>query len=103
VQTELDALARDFESVISDAAGNPPDDEHDPSGATIGFERAQLSAVIAMLERRRAELDAALARVYLGTYGRCERCGDPIAPDRLDAQPTAATCISCATPRSRRR
>ena len=35
-------------------------------------------------------------RVADGTYGVCASCGDPIAPGRLEARPTARTCIACA-------
>jgi RNA polymerase-binding transcription factor DksA len=73
------------------------DDEHDPEGATIAFERAQLASVLGLSERDLAEVDAALARVEAGTYGRCERCGVPISPARLDARPTARRCITCAS------
>ena len=72
------------------------DDEHDPEGATIAFERAQLATVLRLATDDLAEVDAALARVSAGTYGRCERCGQPIAPARLDARPTARLCIQCA-------
>ena len=46
-------------------------------------------------EASRAAVDAALARVDDGSYGVCERCGQPIAPARLEARPTARTCVSC--------
>jgi DnaK suppressor protein len=39
------------------------------------------------------EVDAAIARLDGGTYGVCEACGDPIAPDRLAAIPWARRCI----------
>lgn len=42
-----------------------------------------------------AALDAALARLAAGTYGECDRCGDPIAAGRLRALPTALRCIAC--------
>jgi RNA polymerase-binding transcription factor DksA len=73
------------------------DDEHDPEGATIAFERAQLASVLDLSERDLGEVDAALARVEAGTYGGCERCGVPISPARLDARPTARRCITCAS------
>ncbi len=38
---------------------------------------------------------AALQRLDAGTYGRCTRCGQAIAPARLSARPEAATCMSC--------
>jgi DnaK suppressor protein len=40
-------------------------------------------------------IDAALARIDAGTYGNCERCGRPIAADRLEALPWATKCIEC--------
>ncbi|GAA2237263.1 TraR/DksA C4-type zinc finger protein [Rarobacter faecitabidus] len=71
------------------------DDEHDPEGATIGFERAQASSVAEGMRMRLAEIDAALGRLDAGTYGRCERCGRAIAPARLAARPFATLCLDC--------
>jgi RNA polymerase-binding protein DksA len=39
------------------------------------------------------EIDAALKRIDAGTYGACEVCGHPIAPERLEARPWATLCI----------
>lgn len=39
------------------------------------------------------EIDAALARIDAGTYGLCERCGEPIDADRLEALPWATLCL----------
>lgn len=41
------------------------------------------------------QITAALNRITRGTYGRCTRCGEQIAPGRLEALPYAATCIDC--------
>jgi DnaK suppressor protein len=41
------------------------------------------------------EVDAALARLRDGSYGECSDCGEPIAPARLSAYPTATRCIEC--------
>lgn len=41
-------------------------------------------------------LEQAVARIESGTYGRCERCGQAIAPERLEAIPDATTCVSCS-------
>ena len=38
---------------------------------------------------------AALDRIEAGTYGKCERCGRPIAEERLQALPYASRCIAC--------
>jgi RNA polymerase-binding protein DksA len=95
----LDALSRSFEDVVGAAEGANADDEHDPEGATLGFERAQLAALAARAADLLREVDAALARVDDGTYGVCERCGAAIPDARLAARPTAATCLACATRR----
>ncbi|HBR96513.1 MAG TPA: dimethylmenaquinone methyltransferase [Gammaproteobacteria bacterium] len=42
------------------------------------------------------QIEAALRRIKAGTYGRCEECGEPIAPARLDIVPYTATCIDCS-------
>ena len=72
------------------------DDEHDPEGATLAFEREQLSALLAQARRRHDDVLRTLDRVEQGAYGRCERCGEPIGAARLEARPTARTCIACA-------
>jgi len=41
------------------------------------------------------DVDDALARMREGRYGVCADCGDPIAPARLAAYPTATRCIEC--------
>lgn len=73
------------------------DDEHDPEGQTIAFERAQHAAMTEQARAHLEEVDAALARAAAGTYGVCEVCGRPIDPARLDARPTARTCVQHAS------
>ena len=73
------------------------DDEHDPEGATIAFERSQISALVLQVQGHLSEVEEALGRLDGGTYGSCERCGQPIATGRLEARPTASTCIRCAS------
>ncbi|TPE52202.1 TraR/DksA family transcriptional regulator [Amaricoccus solimangrovi] len=41
-------------------------------------------------------IEAALDRIRQGSYGTCAVCGEPIAEERLDAVPHAATCRDCA-------
>jgi RNA polymerase-binding transcription factor DksA len=94
---ELTALAqqltRERRGVIAASLESNADDEHDPEGATIGFERAQLDATIASTEAQIAELRTALARIADGTYGTCAVCGDPIPEARLEVRPAATTCV----------
>ena len=94
-EAEAATLARDLEALFTASRDSNADDEHDPEGATIGFERAQLTALLAAARRRSAEVDEALRRVDAGTYGACERCGQPIAEERLAARPFARSCVAC--------
>ena len=94
---QIAALRRDFAGIVDSAALVGADDEHDPEGATIAFERAQLAALLDQAQQHLADLDQALTRLGQGSYGRCERCGQPIAPARLAARPAARTCIGCAS------
>lgn len=92
---QIGALERDLDGMVQASAGANADDEHDPEGATIAFERAQLAAMLDRSRQRLAELDAALDRLDRGTYGICLRCGRPIPAERLAARPSAATCVGC--------
>jgi RNA polymerase-binding transcription factor DksA len=94
---QLAALGREYDALVASSEASNADDEHDPEGATIGFERAQLAATIEMTRSRVADLDRALLQVESGAYGRCETCGGEIGAERLAARPSARTCISCAT------
>lgn len=58
---------------------------------------ASLEAQAALVAREIASVNRALLRIENGTYGECVRCGDAIAPKRLEARPEAALCISCAS------
>lgn len=86
-------LDAEFDGVVAATAGSNTDDEHDPEGATIAFERSQLTALLSDGRARLAELDHALERVGSGDYGRCEVCGEPIGAARLEARPSATRCI----------
>jgi RNA polymerase-binding protein DksA len=86
----------DFNGVLEASESSNADDEHDPEGSTIAFERAQLAAVLDHARDRLAQIDLALERLDAGEYGVCERCGAAIGSERLEARPSATTCISCA-------
>ncbi|MDG4758455.1 TraR/DksA C4-type zinc finger protein [Micromonospora sp. WMMD710] len=93
---QVAALEDDLRSLFEASRSSNADDEHDPEGSTIAFERAQLTAVLDAARRRLADLDAALDRVDAGGYGVCERCSRPIPAERLAARPSARTCVACA-------
>src|SRR6186713_1155860 len=75
-----------------------------PGQMTYGSQAAAASQVfeqqrdLALRDRAMQQLalvNAALGRLADGTFGACLRCGQPIAPERLEALPWAAYCISC--------
>jgi RNA polymerase-binding protein DksA len=57
---------------------------------------ASLEGQGALVAKEIASVKRALARIEDGTYGECVRCGEGIAPARLEARPEAALCIDCA-------
>lgn len=88
-------LQRSFDDIVEDSESQNLDDEHDPDGATVAFERAQIAALLDQVRRRLLAVDEAERRLQEGTFGRCERCGGPIATERLQALPLATTCVNC--------
>ncbi len=93
---QIEALTRDFDEVVAASKASNADDEHDPEGATIAFERQQVVALLEQAQRRLADVDAALARRDAGDYGRCETCGRPIGAERRAARPAARPNIDSA-------
>ncbi|MEU4555094.1 TraR/DksA family transcriptional regulator [Micromonospora violae] len=98
-EAQATALENDLRGLFEASRSSNADDEHDPEGSTIAFERAQLTAVLDATRRRLAELDVALRRVDDGSYGVCEGCHRPIPAERLVARPSARTCVACASRR----
>jgi DnaK suppressor protein len=92
----IDAIIADFDGIVDSSANANIDDEHDPDGSTVAFERAQTAALLAQARAHLDDLDRALARLAAGSYAVCERCGGQIAWERLAARPAARCCFSCA-------
>ena len=90
-------LTTEFAWLAGDAGDANGDDEHDPEGSTLAFERARVAALLADAESRLEDADRALGRLAAGTYAVCERCGGPISPDRLAALPSTRRCFDCAS------
>lgn len=95
----LASLTGDYDAVVEASRDTNADDEHDPEGSTIAFERSQLGALARQVRSSLEEIDAALVRLDTDRYGVCERCGAEIPTDRLAARPTARTCVTCASAR----
>ncbi|MFE2187299.1 TraR/DksA family transcriptional regulator [Streptomyces sp. NPDC059455] len=99
--TRIAALNREFDAIVASNALVAVDDEHDPEGSSTAFERAHVAALLAQARDHLAALDEALERLDRDGYGRCDVCGEPIPAERLEARPTATTCVRCATARPR--
>ena len=95
----ITAMTGELGAIAAASADSNLDDEHDPEGSTVAFEREQLAALRASAQRHLDEVQAALDRIDAGTYGRCERCGAPIGDERLAALPATRYCVRCAARR----
>lgn len=96
VLSRLAALTGDYDAVVAASLDTNADDEHDPEGATIAFERSQIGALVSQARSHLAEIAAAVDRIDAGAYGICEACGRDIPAGRLEARPTARRCVACA-------
>ena len=93
VRTRLAGMTTDLQSLRAASVNSNADDEHDPEGQTIAYERSQLSALVRSAQSHLARIDGAVLRLQQGRYGICEVCGKPIPAARLEARPTAQTCV----------
>jgi DnaK suppressor protein len=97
IAERIHGLQRSYVDVVAAAELTSTDDEHDPEGATIAYERAQVWALLQQARADLVALEVALVRIDEGTIAVCAVCGGPIAVERLLALPLTQTCISCAT------
>ena len=94
LEAELEEL-ESRQSRIADDLAEPLN--ADSSEQAIEMEDdASLEGQGALIAKEIASVKRALARIEDGTYGECVRCGEEIAPARLEARPEAALCIDCA-------
>ncbi|MDH4143920.1 MAG: TraR/DksA C4-type zinc finger protein [Acidimicrobiia bacterium] len=91
------SLTSGFDDIVAAASDVATDDEHDPEGHTIAWERQQLAGLLDGTRSSLAEIAAAERRLAEGRYGICTVCGQPISAARLDALPATPTCIACAS------
>jgi DnaK suppressor protein len=97
-RAELLAQRAEFRSrvdTIHAHARNPLEQDSSEQAAQLG-NVAVVSALEAEATGEIAAIDAALARLDAGTYGRCTRCGEPISPARLAVRPASAECVECS-------
>ena len=82
-----------LEEEIEESVGTS--DNHLADTATATHDREIDYTLGENSEQVLAEIDDALRRIEDGTFGTCRTCGQPIAPERLEAMPWATQCIDC--------
>jgi RNA polymerase-binding transcription factor DksA len=95
-EQQIASLARQFGDIVTAAEMSNTDDEHDPEGTTIAFERAQVSALHSQAVHDAVALQQTLADFDHEGFGVCENCGGPIGFERLVALPATRRCVECA-------
>jgi DnaK suppressor protein len=71
-------------------------DENFADSGQVAAEQGENTALLNQLREQLAETERALAKFDDGTYGVCEKCGQPIAEPRLEAMPATRYCINHA-------
>ena len=74
-------------------------DQNFADSSQVTAERGEVEALAGNLRESLTDVEAALVKLDNGTFGICENCGEPIAPDRLEAKPAARLCMACASKR----
>jgi DnaK suppressor protein len=65
-------------------------------GTTQAVERINTTAAARSIAATLASVDRALEKVAEGSYGFCDNCEQPIAPERLEAIPGTVFCVTCS-------
>jgi DnaK suppressor protein len=94
---------QDFLRAEIGAQGAAPDSDDVTFVEDSGFadrghsteERSQVIAVVRALRSNLHDVERALSKMDAGVFGICERCGEPISIERLEALPWAVLCIDC--------
>ena len=103
LQTALQEQRENLRKEIADQGGDPDSDDAaidvergfaDSAHSTA--ERARLLSVMKALRSNLRWVNRALTKMELATYGVCERCGNVIPLERLEALPWAILCVDCA-------
>ena len=99
-------LSGDISDLEADAFSTDGDRLSVDNPADIGSESFAQEFSLELLQRDEAtlvEIDEALERLKLGTFGLCEGCEEPIPKARLNAVPHARFCVDCQRKSERRR
>lgn len=104
VRKQLEAEKQRLTEELESLQTNVPSSEERREGSPFGkreeeaTETLELEKRLVLENRTRQELagiEHALEKFEKGTYGFCDNCGQPIAPERLEALPQASLCVKC--------
>lgn len=91
------SLVSSFDGIVEATTDVATDDEHDPEGHTIAWERQQIAALLDETRVAITAIEAAEQRLKDGLYGTCTACGLKIGVDRMNALPATPICVKCAS------
>jgi DnaK suppressor protein len=90
-------LIDDLDSFTDARKDGATDDEHDPEGPTLAFERSQSTAILEQTRQHFAQIESAMLRLDDGSFGVCATCGKDIPFARLEVRPYSTQCVNCAS------
>lgn len=103
VRTSLEAERAELQAQLDELGdGATAGDHYDANFADssqVTAERGEAEALAGRLRDTLEAVELALTKLDDGTFGTCESCGKPIGGPRLEAMPTARTCMECASKR----
>jgi DnaK suppressor protein len=94
LERESDRLRRQIAELSGE--GDLSYDENFADSGQVAAEQGENQALLNQFREQLAEMQRALAKFEDGSYGLCERCGNPIAEARLEAMPATRYCIEHA-------
>ena len=94
LQQEREQVIAELARLRDDLRNSFESDDIDDAASDL-IERDKTQALIFSLERKIENIDHALNQANSIGYGICERCGNPIEPERLEIFPETTLCISC--------
>lgn len=97
-RTQLERKRQELQKRIEQIQQNEQQEtERGESDTAHEWENADVRGdILSSAARELNQVDDALQRIDLGTYGLCDVCDEPIAEKRLNALPFATRCIGCA-------
>lgn len=100
LESELKRLTEELEQMKTSVRPSDERREGSPFGkreeeASESFELEKRLALEKRIRDQMAEIEHALQKFEQNTYGRCDSCGQPIDPARLEALPQANLCLNC--------